>query len=875
MFKPLAFPSKWLPGILCLAVAIPLQLFSQESDAAPAAEVANTSEVPVSASETGSNWFVELNSPPTVDGSSLTQTKADKQAFRQAARAAGLNFTERRSFDVLWNGLSINISPSQLSTLSRISGVKAIYPVQKIAIEQASTPSQPDLSTAIQMTGADFVQNTLGYTGQGIRVGVIDTGIDYNHPAFGGNGVAELDSHTFPQGRVVGGYDFVGDGYDSSGNAAAQVPHPDAYPDDCAGHGSHVAGIIGANGGVKGVAPGVTFYAYRVFGCTGTTDSDVMIAAMERALADGVQVVNMSIGAAFQTWPQYPTAQASDRLVNKGVVVVASIGNSGANGIYSGGAPGVGQKVIGAASVDNTFNKQKAFSITPDGRLVGFNEATAAPPSPSSGTAGIARWSNTLVANDGCNGTVPANSMSGRVALIRRGTCSFFEKSLNAQNAGAVAVVLFNNVAGSVNPTVAGATPITIPVVAITAADGATINTRLNSGNVDLTWGTQTVSVPSATGGLISSFSSYGLAADLSMKPDISAPGGNIFSTYPLELGGFTSLSGTSMASPHVAGVVALYLQAHPHTSSQAMRSILQNSASPGLWWGNPGLGFLDNVQRQGAGLVKADKAILATTSVEPGKLSLGESQSGPSVQTLHVSNNGNNVVTYALSHAPALATGPDSYTPAFFAAPSSVSFAVGGVSASSLSLAAGQSADVTVTIAPNAALADGSLYGGYIVLTPDSGNAVRVPFVGYKGDYQARQVLFPTAFGFPWLAKLSGTSLFNQPNGATYSLQGGDIPYFLIHLDHQSRWIRFDVTDSNGKSWHRAYQEDYLPRNSARSGTGFFFTFTWDGNTFAGNKTYTVPNGTYTVTVTVEKALGSDSDVETWISPPITIARP
>lgn len=825
--------------------------------------------------ETATSWFVELTSPPTADGTSLTQTKAEKQAFRQAAKAAGLVYQERRAFDTLWNGISINIDASQLSKLSRISGVKAIYPVQKIAIEQ-STVSEPELSTAIAMTGADVVQNSLGFTGQGVKVAVIDTGIDYDHPDLGGTGTAGLDSTAFPNARVLKGYDFVGNAYNSSGSAAAQVPHPDSYPDDCAGHGTHVAGIIGANGGVKGVAPNATLYAYRVFGCAGTTDSDVMIAAMEKALGDGAQVVNMSIGAAFQTWPQYPTAQASDRLVNKGVVVVTSIGNSGANGLYSSGAPGVGKKVIGTASIDNTYNKQKAFTISPDDRKVGFNEAAAAPPAPTAGTFGIARWSNTTVPNDGCNGVVPANSVSGKIALIRRGTCGFAQKAANAQAAGAAGVILFNNTAGTITPTVAGSVTITIPVVAITAADGAIINTRLDGGPVDLTWGTQTISTPSPTGGLISSFSSYGLAADLSLKPDISAPGGNIFSTYPLELGSYTSLSGTSMASPHIAGIVALYLQAHPKTSSQTMRSLLQNTATPTVWWGNPGLGFLDNVHRQGAGLVKADKAILETTTIDPGKLSLGESDAGPSVQTLHITNSGPNVVTYNLSHTAALATGPNTNTPSFFNAPATVEFSIGGVPTSSVSLATGQSADVTATIAANSGLANKSLYGGYLVFAPTDASltTLRVPFAGFKGDYQSIQVMTPTGAGFPRLAKSTGPGTFSlQPStGATYTLASGDIPYFLIHFEHQARAISATVTDSNGKSWHTAFQEDYLPRNSTASG---FFAFSWDGNTANGSKLFSVPNGTYTVTVTVQKALGTSAEVETWVSPPVTVARP
>ena len=101
----------------------------------------------------------------------------------------------------------------------------------------------------------------------------------------------------------------------------ARVPKPDKYPDDCQGHGTHVAGIVGANGTIKGVAPQVTFGAYRVFGCDGSTDTDIILAALERAKHDGMDVVNMSLGAGFQSWPTYPTSVASDRLWKRGIVV--------------------------------------------------------------------------------------------------------------------------------------------------------------------------------------------------------------------------------------------------------------------------------------------------------------------------------------------------------------------------------------------------------------------------------------------------------------------------------------------------------------------------------------------------------------------------
>ncbi len=159
------------------------------------------------------------------------------------------------------------------------------------------------------------------------------------------------------------------------------MPVPDDDPDDCNGHGTHVSGIIGANGVVKGVAPDVRFRAYRVFGCEGSTTSDIMLAAMERARTDGADVVNMSIGSALQ-WPQYPTAKAADNLVKHGVVVVASIGNEGALGLYGAAAPGVGKNVIGVASFDNSHANLVAFTLSPDGAKVGYIAATGAPAPP-------------------------------------------------------------------------------------------------------------------------------------------------------------------------------------------------------------------------------------------------------------------------------------------------------------------------------------------------------------------------------------------------------------------------------------------------------------------------------------------------------------
>jgi hypothetical protein len=373
---------------------------------------------------------------------------------------------------------------------------------------------------------------------------------------------------------------------------------------------------------------------------------------------------------------------------------------------------------------------------------------------------------------------------------------------------------------------------------------------------------------------LISSFSSYGLSPDLALKPDIGAPGGDIYSTYPLELGGYSTRGGTSMAAPHVAGAVALLLEARPNTPSQAVRGILQNSADPAAWWGYPGGPYLDNVHRQGAGMLDIDDAILSTTKVEPGKISAGEGEAGPFAQVLTVENNADTAVTYDLSYVNALSTG-GVITPSFWLSNAGVSF-----SSATVTVPADGTAVVTATIFPATGPTYGQ-YGGYIVFTPQGGGQVyRVPFAGFVGDYQGIEVLTPVydpPWEFPWLSVLYEGNFYKifSPLDWTYTMQDGDIPYFLVHFEHQPRTFRVDIFAEDGKSWHRAYDLDYLPRNSSPSS---FYAFPFDGTTFAGRRAYTVPDGTYYAVISVLKANGDDDNPahwETWTSPLFVIDRP
>jgi minor extracellular serine protease Vpr len=839
--------------------------------------------VPFTAAENGRLWFVELAGKPVADGNSRSAVQAEKAAFRQAAAAAGIGYKERYAYDTLFNGFSIEIAPAQRAALGKIVGVKAMYPVELI---QAPTPDQrqqnaADLATALAQTGADIAQNSLGLTGTGIKVGVVDTGVDIDHPAFGGSG--SPGTTPFPTARVAFGHDFVGDNYNAGGTGNALIPVPDANPDDCNGHGTHVAGIVGASGGgLTGVAPGVTLGAYRVFGCVGSSSSDVIVAALERAYADGMQVINQSLGAARQ-WPQYPTAQASSRLVDKGVVMVASIGNNGPGGSspdaqFAAGAPGVGEKVIGVASYDNT-GVFLPYAVV-NGRNIPHATMTFSAPAPTAGSGAL-----TYVGR-GCNADAYLADPAGKIAMVDRGSCSFAEKAVKAINAGATAVVVANNTAGVVFGTLGAPLGSNVPVVGISQADGSFI--KAQAAPVVWSWTDQSASAPNPTGNLISGFSSFGLAADLSLKPNIGAPGGLISSSYPLESGGYATLSGTSMSAPHVAGGVALVLQARPEIKAPQMLAHLQNTADPKVWSLNVPSGLLDHVHRQGAGMMDIVATVQSAVLVEPSQIALGESEAGPKTVRITLKNSGAGAVTYAISHVSAVATGPNSTTGASYAVTGYFLPATGvSFSAPSVTVPAQGSASFDVTIEAAQTFVDRGIYGGYVTLTPEGGGErLRVPYAGLKGDYQSTQILTPTPNGFPWLAQLVSGSYLNRPAGAAYTMAGDDVPFFLVHLDHHARKMDFSVYRAgDGKPVHPVFSKtdvfEYVGRNATPGG---FFAFAWDGTRMHDNGKGTpdhrklVPNGDYVIVMKVLKALGDESNPahwETWTSPTITLARP
>ncbi|KAJ3397561.1 hypothetical protein HDU92_006356 [Lobulomyces angularis] len=477
---------------------------------------------------------------------------------------------------------------------------------------------------------------SLGYFGTGYKVGIIDTGVDYTHPALGGG---------FGPGFKVGvGYDFVGDAYGSFSSTAT----PDEDPMDCVGHGTHVAGIIaadtfGPNGLIEGVANNVTIGAYKIFGCDGSTTSDLIIQALKRAYNDGMDVINLSIaeaGCLVDTAVSKFASLISDR----GVQVVVAQGNDGFNGLFTCGSPALGKNVIAVGSVNGFDQITNYFTVKYNTTSIddiyksdvertfkyesylGFDGNLNLNLKPST------KFRKNLT-DDGCAGFGDEEFFLNTIALLRVPTdCDISVSYFNAILSGAAGVMFYtqsevyddkaidySNLRKFNNAT----------WYSISGLDGIHLSelacNQLNQ-SVFIDW-SETVLLDGKDAGVMYESSSWGPRADLEIKPDVSAPGAYIASTYPLSKSygdGYAILTGTSMASPFVAGCIILAMEFLknnniPFTSKEIINYIM-TTASPV----NSKNSGLESIYRQGSGLIHLNNIFNPKTLLSPSKLSLG-----------------------------------------------------------------------------------------------------------------------------------------------------------------------------------------------------------------------------------------------------------
>ncbi|CAN5533127.1 hypothetical protein BH10BDE1_BH10BDE1_17920 [soil metagenome] len=523
-------------------------------------------------------------------------------------------------------------------------GDNGLFPAEDAPAAKALSATL-QLRNSVKFIGGEEA-HARGIRGQGIKVGIIDTGIDYTHAMFGGLGTEAAykavnpnePNAGFPSAKVVGGVDLVGTTYDSAAvDFNRTIPLLDANPIDEAGHGSHVAGTVAGKGdGVNtydGVAPDASLYAVKVFGANGSTSDTVVIAAMEFAadpngdgdISDRLDVVNLSLGSGYGNGHILYT-EAIRNLTTEGTSVVCSGGNSG-DIPYIVGSPGVAEDAISvAASVDDAdqnwkFRAAKFTTVDKPEILVEAIEGTISKPLADAGSvigplvpAGLADQDFTPEMK---------LQIAGKIAFIDRGVVSFVDKVRRAQEAGAIGVVVANSQPGA--PISMGGDvekPFDIPAIMITKDFGAELKAALLKGDVIAELTTpMTIEKPELID-TMAGFSSRGpRSIDALLKPEISAPGSLIISA---KMGGGaagTQMSGTSMASPHMAGVMALMKQTHPMLSTNELKSLVMETSKTMV----DEKKVMYPIARQGAGRVQVIKALDAPIVVLPSSLSLGE----------------------------------------------------------------------------------------------------------------------------------------------------------------------------------------------------------------------------------------------------------
>jgi len=433
------------------------------------------------------------------------------------------------TYEILLNGLALQGSPDKLERMEAVEFIKTIHTAQDYETKPAAYTDVSEMGENIVLP-ADL--NTTEYSGKGVKVAVIDTGIDYTHPDL------ELNYR--------GGYDLVDLDEDPM-----ETTQEEGIPTI---HGSHVAGIIAANGELKGVAPDAEIYAYRALGPGGRGSSVQVIAAMEKAAENGADVINLSLGNNVNG-PDYPTSLAVNRAAELGISVVTANGNSGPDN-WTVGSPAAASGALSIGAYSPEMEIPFLYESKND-REISFAPMVGSPSWNVEKTYPI---------------TNNEDDYAGKIALIARGETSLFEKAKLAERQGAVAAIIHNNEEGMFQGIVQhDYEPITIPVAAISLEDGAWLEEQLNKERTYL----ETVYKEVDSG--VAEFSSRGpVTVNWDIKPDILAPGTNIVSTVP---GGYQALQGTSMAAPHVTGAIALLKEARPDWTNEQIHGALKTTA--------------------------------------------------------------------------------------------------------------------------------------------------------------------------------------------------------------------------------------------------------------------------------------------------------
>jgi minor extracellular serine protease Vpr len=574
---------------------------------------------------------------------------AQRLAVAQLRRTMPSAVVTRR-FRVVLDGLTVSLPVTKLPQLARQRFAARVWPSYTYHLALNRSPS---------VIGADTFHTATGANGEGVKVGIVDDGIDNTNPFLSGAGYTApagfpIGPAEFTSNKVIVARAFPGPGSGAAGKLA--LDRKSSF------HGTHVSGIVAGNAGtcspggndhpptcgLSGVAPKAYLGNYRVFNVPTPighiAESPEIAAAFEQTVIDGMQVDNFSGGGPESEPLNDIMIPVIDNVAAAGVVPVIAAGNDRDDfGFGTIGSPGTAPSAIAVAAVSNSQVFSPALSAfdTTGAEVLHVPIQTGGTTPAGWATAdqiivdvgSIVGRSGTAVERHLCapgsdpNGSgtdLPAHSLDGVITLVSRGYCTFASKAQRAKDAGAIGIVLVDNRAGEAN-----GIPIQlqIPAGMIADIDGTALRAALGaSGRMRVRIGRAFEDIVTGRSGVVTSFSSAGPEAfGHVLKPDIAAPGGQILSsTLPEFSGGspFAVFDGTSMATPHVAGAAALLVQRHPTWSVQQLKSALMSTAGPA--WGDTARTKEAPVTLEGAGLANVFAADDPQIFTAPASLSLG-----------------------------------------------------------------------------------------------------------------------------------------------------------------------------------------------------------------------------------------------------------
>src|SRR6266699_1414872 len=669
---------------------------------------------------------LDLTSPAAVAYSSFLASQRNFAKMYLAKFAPEVTVTYE--YSTVLNGLAVNLNGADIRELNHLPGVVTADYTFSVHTDMNRSPT---LIGAPTLWAADAGQANAG---AGIGIGIIDTGIDFTHAFLTDNSLVvpagfpkcdALDSSVhqanvsckYVSNKVIVAKMFCTQAICVAFDAQAKQDHGSHVSGIAAGVANTCAPFVGCT--LSGIAPKAFLGAYNVFPGNVTDASSIDIAAaVNAAVADGMDVLNLSLGGG--PVPNDPLVTAVNNAVDAGVIVAIAAGNAGP-GSGTVESPGIAEKVITVGTSTNphfvgipaTVPSLGTFGAA-RGQFTGYGVVTNAP-------------YLTTTPSNGCTGIT--NNVSGQIALIARGSCTFSTKIRNAQNAGASSVIVYNNVAGDPISLGQDATPNqpTIPAAMISKSNGQAMATA----------STKTVSINGAapqefftdgpSADILAGFSSRGpgfinnhLLSEV--KPDVVAPGVNVYSSILMTSCAsppcFAFFQGTSMATPHVAGSAALIKQLHPTWSPLQVKSALENTAKRPVGSSSSNTP-LSNPMSQGGGRIDlgavtqltATLDVAGSASIGYGRLSV-TNDTGATDVPVRATSVKSSSVTYTLSVSRAVdgANAPSITT-----------------STTTLTIGAGKTVkfDVFLTLQPSTAPGD---YYGDIVL---SGGTVtlRIPY--------------------------------------------------------------------------------------------------------------------------------------------------